>query len=80
MKKIRDYLHKNSVYIQKEVRKLITDGFLGTIYEPTPSKWPINDPTDDPTDGLTDGPTDGPTNGPTDNLTLALLLLSTAPI
>ena len=80
MKKIRDYLCENGVYIQKEVRKLIADSLLGVIHEPTPLKWPTDDPADDSTNGPTDGPTDGPTNGPTDDLTLALLSLSTAPI
>ena len=84
LKKIRDYLRKNRVYVRKEARKLIADGLLGTIHEPTPSKWPADDPTDDPTDGPADGPTDDPTNnptdGPTDGPTLALPLLSTAPV
>ena len=96
MKKIRDYLRENGVYIRKEARKSITDGLLGVIYEPTPSKWPTDDPTDDPTDNPTngpaddptdnttdnptDGPTDGPTDDPTDDSTLALLLLPTAPV
>ena len=80
LKKIRDYLCENGVYIRKEARKLITDSLLGVIYEPTPLKWPTDDPADDPTDGPTNSPTDGPTDSPTDNLTLALLLLSTAPI
>jgi hypothetical protein len=38
LKKIRDYLYENGVYIWKEARKLITDGLLGAIHEPTPSK------------------------------------------
>ena len=92
MKKIRDYLYKNRVYIRKEARKSITDGLLGVIYKPTPLKWPADDPTDDPTDDSTDGPTDGPTDdptddstddptdGPADDPTLALPLLSTAPV
>ena len=71
LKKIRDYLYKNRVYVQKEARKLIADGLLGTILEPTPLKWPTNNPTDDPTDGPTDDPTDDPT--------LDLPLLLTAP-
>ena len=49
LKEIRDYLRENRVYIRKEARKLIADGLLGTIYEPTPLKWPTNNPTDDPT-------------------------------
>jgi len=76
LKEIRDYLRKNRVYIRKEARKSIADGLLGAIYEPTPLKWPTDDPTDDPTDGPTDGYTDNPTNDPT----LALPLLSTAPV
>ena len=44
------------------------NSFLGVIYKPTFLKWPTNDLADDPTDG------------PTDDLTLALLLLSTAPV
>ena len=76
MKKIRDYLYKNRVYVRKEVRKLITDSLLGTIHEPTPLKWPADDPTDDPTDNSTNDPT----NGPADDLTLALPLLLTAPV
>jgi len=72
LKKIRDYLRENGVYIRKEARKSIADGLLGAIHEPTPSKWPADDPTDDPTDGPTDGPTDNPTP--------ALPLPPTAPI
>jgi len=69
LKKIRDYLCENRVYVRKEARKLIADGLLGTIHKPTPLKWPADDPTDDPTNGPTDGPTDDPT--------LALPLLPT---
>ena len=76
LKKIRDYLCKNRVYVRKEAKKSIADGLLGVIHEPTPLKWP----TDDPADGSTDGPTDGPTDDPTNNSTLALLLLPTAPV
>src|SRR5271165_3103143 len=47
LKRIRDYLRENGVYIQKEARKSIADGLLRAIYEPTPSKWPTNDPTSD---------------------------------
>ena len=68
LKKIRDYLRENGVYIRKEARKLIADGLLGVIYEPTPLKQPTNDPANDPTDG------------PTDDLTLALPLLLTTPV
>jgi len=49
LKKIRDYLRKNSVYVWKEARKLIADGLLGTILELTPLKWPTDDPTNNPT-------------------------------
>jgi hypothetical protein len=96
LKKIKDYLYKNSVYIWKEARKLITDSLLGTIYEPTPLKWPTDDfankPTDDsagnpindsagnPTDDSADDPTDNSANDPTDDSTLALLLPLTAPV
>ena len=84
LKKIRDYLCKNGVYIWKEARKLIADSLLGVIYKPTPLKWPTDDPTDDPTDNTTDNPTDGPTDGPTDDFTddstPALPLLPTAPV
>ena len=55
LKKIRDYLRKNRVYVRKEARKSIADSLLGTIHEPTPSKWPTNettDPTDDSTPAL----------------------------
>ena len=79
LKKIRDYLRENGVYIRKEARKSIADGLLGVIHEPTPLKWPTpskwptddttNDPTDDPTDEPTDGPADDPTDGPTDGPT-----------
>src|ERR1700735_3839061 len=51
LKEIRDYLHKNRVYVRKEARKSIADGLLGTIHEPTPSKWPADEPTDGSTDG-----------------------------
>src|ERR1700722_5356156 len=80
LKKIRDYLRENGVYIRKEVRKLIADGLLGAIHEPTPLKWPTDDPTDGPTDGSTNDPTDGPTDDPTNDPTPALPSLSTAPI
>ena len=96
LKEIRDYLYKNNVYVWKEARKLITDGLLGIIYKPTPSKWPTDDttnnptnnPTDESTDGFTNDPTNNPTNNPTDDLTddptpnstLALLLLLTTPV
>ena len=84
LKKIRDYLRENSVYVRKEARKSIADGLLGVIHEPTPSKWPADDPTDDPTDNPTDNPTDGPTDGPTDDptddSTPALPLPLTAPV
>ena len=76
MKKIRDYLCENGVYIQKEVKKLITDGLLGAIYKPTPLKWLADDPADDPTNDSTNDPTDDFT----DNSALVLLLLSTAPV
>src|SRR6266704_4371936 len=69
LKKIRDYLRENGVYIRKEARKSIADGLLGAIHEPTPSKWPTNDPADDPTDDPTDNPTDDPTNNPADDPT-----------
>ena len=52
LKKIRDYLCANGVYVRKEARKSIADGLLGVIHEPTPSKWPTDDPTDDPTPAL----------------------------
>ncbi len=92
LKKIRDYLRENGVYIRKEARKSIADGLLGAIHEPTPSKWPADDPADDPTDDPTDNPTDdptddpaddptdGPTDGPTDDPTPALPLPPTAPV
>ena len=69
LKRIRDYLHENSVFIQKEVRKLIIEGLLVTIYELTPLKWPTTDLT--PNDLTTNDPTTNPTtNNPTiDNLT-----------
>ena len=76
LKKIRDYLRENGVYIRKEARKLIADGLLGVIYEPTPLKWPTDNPADDPTNN----PTNDPTDGPTDDLTLALPLLLTTPV
>ena len=88
LKKIRDYLRENRVYVRKEARKSIADGLLGTIHEPTPSKWPTNDsadkPTDDsagnPTDDSTDDPTDDSADDPTDDSTPALPLPSTAPV
>jgi hypothetical protein len=50
LKRLRDYLRENGVYIQKEARKSIADGLLRAIHEPTPSKWPTNDPAlDEPT-------------------------------
>jgi len=53
LKKIRDYLRKNGVYVQKEARKSIANGLLGTIHKPTPLKWPTDDPADDPTNDPT---------------------------
>ena len=76
LKKIRDYLCENSIYIQKEARKSIADSFLGVIHKPTPLKQPTDDPADDPTNSPTDSPTNGPTDGPTDNLTLVTLTLT----
>ena len=96
MKKIKDYLYKNSVYIWKEARKLITDSLLGTIYKPTPLKWPTNDSADKPINDSAGNPTDNSAgnstndsannftndsaNNPTDDSILALLLLLTAPV
>ncbi len=76
LKKIRDYLCKNGVYVRKEARKSIADGLLGAIHEPTPSKWPADDSTNDPTNDPTDSPTDSPTDDPTP----ALPLPPTAPV
>src|SRR6516162_6169280 len=59
LKRIRDYLRDNGVYIQKEARKSIADGLLGVIHEPTPSKWPTDDPS--PNDPSPNDPTPTPT-------------------
>ena len=72
LKKIRDYLRKNGVYVRKKAKKSIADGLLEAIYKPTPSKWPANDPTNDPTNDPADDPADDPTP--------ALPLLPTAPV
>jgi hypothetical protein len=40
LKRIRDYLRENNVFVQKEARKLITEGLLVTIYKPNLLKWP----------------------------------------
>ena len=72
LKKIRDYLYENGIYIWKEVRKLITDSLLGVIYKPTFLKWPT--PSKWPTDDITDNPTNGPTDDPTDGLLTILLM------
>ena len=80
MKKIKDYLYENGVYIWKEARKLITDGLLGTIYKPTPLKWPADDSVNNFTDNPANNPADDPANNPTDDPTPALLLLLTAPV
>ena len=80
LKKIRDYLHRNGVYVRKEARKSIADGLLGVIHEPTPLKWPTDDPTDGPADDPADDPVDDPTDDSTDNPTPALPLLPTAPV
>jgi hypothetical protein len=45
LKRIRDYLRENGVYVRKEARKSIAEGLLGAIHEQTPSKLPANDPT-----------------------------------
>jgi hypothetical protein len=55
LKRLRDYLRENGVYIQKEARKSIADGLLRAIHEPTPSKWPTNDPA--PNEPTPDEPT-----------------------
>jgi hypothetical protein len=47
LKRIRDYLRENSVFVQKEVRKSIVEGLLATIHEPNLLKWPTADPTAD---------------------------------
>ena len=84
LKKIRDYLCKNSIYIWKEARKSITDGLLGAIHKPTPLKQPAddpaNDPANDPADDPADDPTNDPANDPTNDPTAALPLLLTAPV
>jgi hypothetical protein len=50
LKRLKDYLRENGVYIQKEARKSIADSLLRAIHEPTPSKWPTDDPApDEPT-------------------------------
>jgi hypothetical protein len=43
LKRIRDYLRENNVFVQKEARKLITEGLLVTIYKPNLPKWPTAD-------------------------------------
>ena len=80
LKKIRDYLRENRVYVRKKARKLIIDGLLVAIHEPTPLKWPTDNPANGPTDNPTDDPTNNPTNDPTDNPTPPLLLLLTTPV
>jgi hypothetical protein len=62
LKRLRDYLRENGVYIQKEARKSIADGLLRAIHEPTPSKWPTDDPA--PNEPTLDEPTP---NEPTPN-------------
>jgi len=47
LKRIRDYLRENSVFVQKEARKSITEGLLATIHELNLPKWPTADPTAD---------------------------------
>ena len=42
LKRIRNYLRENNIYIKKEVKKLIIDGLLEIIYESTPLKQPTN--------------------------------------
>ena len=80
LKKIRDYLRENRVYVRKEARKSIADGLLVAIHEPTPLKWPTDDPANGPTNDPTDNPTDDPTDDPTNNPTPPLPLLSTTPV
>jgi len=57
LKRLRDHLREKGVYVKKEARKSITDGLLGAIHEPTPSKWPADVPP----------PTDPPPNDPSPN-------------
>jgi len=38
LKRIRDYLRENSVFVYKEARKPVAEALLETINEPTPSK------------------------------------------
>ena len=80
LKKIRDYLRENRVYVRKEARKSIADGLLGAIYEPTPLKWPADDPTDNnPINNPTDNHTNNNyTNNYTNNPTLVTPTLTTA--
>jgi hypothetical protein len=33
LKRIRDYLRENNIFVQKEARKLIIEGLLATIYK-----------------------------------------------
>jgi hypothetical protein len=43
LKRIRDYLCENNVFIQKKARKSIAEGLLVTIYKPNLPKWPTAD-------------------------------------
>jgi hypothetical protein len=43
LKRIRDYLRENNVFVQKEARKSIAEGLLATIHEPNLPKWPTAD-------------------------------------
>jgi hypothetical protein len=67
LKRIRDYLRENSVFVQKEARKSIAEGLLATIHEPNPPKWPTADPT--PDNSTTDDPSlnDPSPNDPSPN-------------
>ena len=43
LKRIRDYLRENNVFVQKEARKSIIEGLLATIYKLNLPKWPTAD-------------------------------------
>jgi hypothetical protein len=43
LKRIKDYLRENNVFVQKEARKSITEGLLVTIHKLNLLKWPTAD-------------------------------------
>jgi hypothetical protein len=75
LKRIRDYLRENNIFVQKEARKSITEGLLATIHEPNLPKWPTAD--NSTPDNVTHDDDLIPDTPTPKDATLALLLTAT---